>query len=209
MTIDEYRTLESNAFYHELLQASDRFHVKSNPFRQWSRRWEYPWVVERLRSGKILDAGAGFTFFPFYLAERDPAAEIFCVDYEASLALSYAQISAPRVHFRAGSLQALPFEDETFDSLYCISVLEHTGDYDLVAREFHRVLKPGGQALITFDLCLNGMADISPVGAGVCLRGWVDISRANCRLWRLRMTWSAPNGFGFIFLGLCLGRSLG
>ena len=45
---------------------------------------------------------------------------------------------------------ALPFEDETFDLLNCSETLEHLNFNPLpVIKEFHRVLRPGGIALIT------------------------------------------------------------
>jgi len=38
----------------------------------------------------------------------------------------------------------LPFGDGTFDGLFCIDAMEHFPDLDGAAREFRRVLKPGG-----------------------------------------------------------------
>jgi 2-polyprenyl-6-hydroxyphenyl methylase / 3-demethylubiquinone-9 3-methyltransferase len=40
--------------------------------------------------------------------------------------------------------QSLPFEDETFDVVYCCDVLEHITDYPSVVAESARVLKRGG-----------------------------------------------------------------
>jgi len=181
VTLYDYKQLENVDLYKSIERSSERFltaHEKTlksyarswvtDPFHQWSRRWEYPWVASRLpRKGavKILDAGSGLTFFPFYLAEQNPSAEIHCVDSDARLTAGYAAISATRVNFHGASLQRLPFADGFFDALYCISVLEHTGDFEAIAQEFHRVLKPGGTASVTFDICLNGVADISPPSA--------------------------------------------
>ena len=48
-----------------------------DPLYHWSRQWEYPFVYEKIKSLAsknpdlaILDAGSGFTFFPFYLASQ-------------------------------------------------------------------------------------------------------------------------------------------
>ena len=43
----------------------------------------------------------------------------------------------------------LPFDNETFDSLFCSEVLEHIFDPDKILPEINRVLKPGAKALIT------------------------------------------------------------
>lgn len=44
----------------------------------------------------------------------------------------------------------LPFEDSRFDLVTNNQVLEHVEDLDLVLREIHRVLKPGGTVLSLF-----------------------------------------------------------
>ena len=44
---------------------------------------------------------------------------------------------------------ALPFEDNTFDSILCTEVLEHVEQLDDVMIELYRVLKPGGRMIVT------------------------------------------------------------
>lgn len=182
VTIQEFQQLEKLRLYQELEEYSERFlreqagRLKAysqswvrDPFHQWSRRWEYPWVAHQLGDlsggpAKILDAGSGLTFFPFFLVNRNPEWEMHCLDYDPRLVTPFKEINGgPQFH--SGHLQNLPFEDQTFDAVYCISVLEHTGDYQRILNEFRRVLKPGGMALITFDVCLNGVAEISPTEA--------------------------------------------
>ena len=177
VTLYDYKQVENLDLYKALQRFSERFRQSrgwvADPFHQWSRRWEYPWVASRLpRTGpvRILDAGSGLTFFPFYLAEQNVTAEIHCLDSDPKLEVHFATIAAPRVFFKAGQLQKLPFEDASFDAVYCISALEHTGDFETIAREFKRVLKPGGRASLTFDICLNGMADIAPSRAEELVR---------------------------------------
>ena len=43
----------------------------------------------------------------------------------------------------------LPFGDSSFDSCVSTEVLEHVADTDLVLRELHRVLAPGGNLLVS------------------------------------------------------------
>ena len=45
--------------------------------------------------------------------------------------------------------EALPFADETFDVVLCLETLEHVFHPDEVGREVMRVLKPGGECMIT------------------------------------------------------------
>jgi len=59
-----------------------------------------------------------------------------------------------RVEYIRADLTRLPFPDESFDLVSCISVLEHMRPDTRVrgAQEMARVLKPGGQLLLTYDL---------------------------------------------------------
>lgn len=49
----------------------------------------------------------------------------------------------------------LPFDKDTFDSLFCGEVLEHVFNPDDILPELNRVLKPGAKALITVPFSWN------------------------------------------------------
>ena len=51
------------------------------------------------------------------------------------------------VHFAAGDARRLPFRDGSFDSTYCVAVLQHVDDLDGCLCEFVRVTRPGGRIL--------------------------------------------------------------
>jgi ubiquinone/menaquinone biosynthesis C-methylase UbiE len=51
-----------------------------------------------------------------------------------------------------GSLYALPFADDEFDALVCISVLEHLTDLDNALTELARVVRPGGAVVLGFPV---------------------------------------------------------
>ncbi|MDD5194090.1 MAG: class I SAM-dependent methyltransferase [Candidatus Omnitrophica bacterium] len=149
-----------------------RWHWVADPLHQWGRQWEYPFVYSRLedclrnkaeKNATILDAGSGATFFPYYCAGKFPDSSIFCCDYDKTLEKTFARINRTEkstVDFKQADIRHLPFENSYFDVIYCISVLEHTSDYSTVLKEFKRVLKPGGLFVITFDVSLDGFADI-------------------------------------------------
>ncbi|MGB5781438.1 MAG: class I SAM-dependent methyltransferase, partial [Eudoraea sp.] len=148
-----------------------------DPLHQWSRQWEYPFVFQSIqeelqrrvgRSTDILDAGSGATFFPFLLRKEMGAGSVTCCDYDATLEPIFETVNAERstdVAFRQADLRALPFDDASFDIVYCVSVLEHTDQYEVIVREFHRVLRPGGVLIATFDIGLDGVSDIPPQDA--------------------------------------------
>jgi SAM-dependent methyltransferase len=145
-------------------------HWGLDPFKLWSRRWEYPFAASRLiqfaemNPGKplsILDAGSGVTYFPYYVCEQIPQANFVCCDYNSSYApmfddINQARGTQHRVRFMTAALQELPIDEDSLDAICCISVLEHTDNYEQIVDEFVRVLRPGGLLVLTFDLSLDG-----------------------------------------------------
>jgi SAM-dependent methyltransferase len=144
-----------------------------DPFKLWSRRWEYPFAAQRVinyaeRRGtggtgaplKVLDAGSGVTYFPYFICENLPQAGVVCCDYNPSYRQMFDEINAargnPPVAFIDAALQDLPLDEDSLDVICCISVLEHTENYDEILKEFVRVLRPGGLLVLTFDLSLDG-----------------------------------------------------
>ena len=187
----DYRALLRSELFRTMDAFSDRFvsirrgrpvsykyRWGADPLHHWSRQWEYPFVYEKIKhfAGKksplaILDAGSGFTFFPFYLASQFETAKIHCCDNNRILAKSFDQrnrVNRSDVQFSLANLKSLSYESKQFDLIYCISVLEHIDGYDQVVREFHRILKPGGQLVVTFDISLDGARDI-PVAEAITL----------------------------------------
>jgi len=147
----------------------------ADPLHQWSRQWEYPFVFSRISEyGQnvrphselhILDAGSGVTFFPYFLSSRFSNAVVSSCDYDYSLGAAYSRLNGclpSRVQFVPGDLRRLPFQNNVFDIVYCVSVLEHTDAYQTIVSEFRRVLKEGGMLVVTFDISIDGEADIPP-----------------------------------------------
>jgi SAM-dependent methyltransferase len=156
--------------HHDALKGYGK-HWGSDPFRLWSRRWEYPFVAERVldfaqrpenigRELTMLDAGSGVTFFPYYICQKVPSAQFVCVDYDPTYTAMFDAINrsetSARVRFVRASLQKLPLKDGELDAIACISVLEHTDNYEQIIDEFLRVLRPGGLFVLTFDVSLDG-----------------------------------------------------
>lgn len=140
-----------------------------NPLRSWSRQWEYPYVfgqvAEMVRArprARILDAGSGATFMPFHLASRFEGTTISCCDTDSSLEEVFASLNRNMdrdIEFTTADIRALPYDDGSFDLVYCVSVLEHTDGYEDILREFARVSN-GGRVAITFDISLDGTRDM-------------------------------------------------
>lgn len=55
----------------------------------------------------------------------------------------------PEANLVAGNLPPLPYPDQSFDSVISFQVIEHIQDDTYFLKEIHRVLRPGGVALLT------------------------------------------------------------
>jgi ubiquinone/menaquinone biosynthesis C-methylase UbiE len=152
-----------------------------DPFQQWSRQWEYPFVYQEIRSylqrhnrpAAVMDAGSGVTFFPAFLTDNYPEMSVYCCDSDSSYGQVFDRIYGNRsnVQFCSQDLRSLQFPDGQLDIVYCISVLEHTSEYPQILEEFYRILKPGGKLILTFDIALDGSADIPVPEAEALLAG--------------------------------------
>jgi SAM-dependent methyltransferase len=124
---------------------------------------EIPWVVATLSpEGPVLDAGSALNH-PIILERVMPRVDSLTIttftEEETSGELGPSYVTA--------DLRALPFEDESFETIVCVSTLDHVGmdnsDYGsletpsddpdhevaLAVGELHRVLRPDGRLLVT------------------------------------------------------------
>lgn len=96
----------------------------------------------------ILELGCGGGSNLRWLSKRLPAATLTGVDIlgedDASIRLP------PRTQYQVVDLERgeLPFAQEAFDAVLLIHVLEHLRRPLVIAREVHRVLRPGGTAYV-------------------------------------------------------------
>jgi len=177
--VTEYQELEKEVDFRRLLDYSREFREEveardifsrlysikwvTDPFLQWSRRWEYVYVLQRLEECwkhkphalDIADAGSGFTFFPFYLQRQRPDARICCIDADPTAGRAIeeaARVLGNGPSFSLEDLEQLDQASGSLDAIFSVSVIEHTGNPQQVVEEIHRVLKPGGMFVCTFDV---------------------------------------------------------
>ncbi|MBA2735093.1 MAG: class I SAM-dependent methyltransferase [Acidobacteria bacterium] len=59
---------------------------------------------------------------------------------------------ADRTSFRAGNVTHLPYADESLNLIIASEIIEHMPEPEIVVGEIRRVLKPGGQLILTMPL---------------------------------------------------------
>ncbi|MDQ3653510.1 MAG: methyltransferase domain-containing protein [Chloroflexota bacterium] len=99
---------------------------------------------------RLLDCGCGYGFTLRMLAELTEV-ELVGLDGDPD---RVAQTLRDLRRFRnvsavTGDAQNLPFDEATFDHVVCSEVLEHLPDDARAVREMARVLKPGGDLVVT------------------------------------------------------------
>ena len=123
--------------------------VEAHRYREYA-----PWMPEvmefsRHQGAEVLEIGGGLGTDLAQFARH--GARVTDVD------LSSGHLALARENFRLRGLEGqflhrdaerLPFGDDTFDVVYANGVLHHTPDTMAVVRDIHRVLKPGGRAIV-------------------------------------------------------------
>lgn len=94
---------------------------------------------------RVLDVGCGPGALTSELVRRVGAASVSAVDPSASFVEACAA-RHPGVDVRLGGGEQLAFDDASFDRVLAQLVLHFVSDGEQVAREFRRVLVPGGVA---------------------------------------------------------------
>lgn len=145
----------------------------------WSRKWEYPWALvnsdilikdaltgklkknEELRKLRVLDVGCGCAPFLPYLATlgcesygiTPDADAVNTHDGLAGFDPDLGKILKLKMEIKQAGMEDIPYPDNYFDRVYCISVIEHVSDEVMIAgaREMSRVLAYGGLLTITMD----------------------------------------------------------
>jgi ubiquinone/menaquinone biosynthesis C-methylase UbiE len=126
------------------------------------RRKLFARLIDRMGLAKeaaILDVGSGIGanlrllreegFNEFQGLDLNPEAQRYC----SAKGLGHVQL---------GSILDLPFRDNEFDLLIATDVIEHVDNDALALEEAHRVLRPGGRAIITVPafMSLWGLQDV-------------------------------------------------
>lgn len=104
---------------------------------------------ERWSGASVLEAGCGIGTDGVRFAKA--GADYTGFDFSPtalSLARHRFEMEGMDGRFLSGSVTQLPLRDQTFDLVFSHGVIHHVEDTEAAVREFERVLKPGGTALV-------------------------------------------------------------
>jgi ubiquinone/menaquinone biosynthesis C-methylase UbiE len=110
-----------------------------------------PFLLPHLRSGMdVLDAGCGVGSIALDLAPMIAPGRVTGIDPDAgqidAARRSASERGIENAEFQTGSVNELPFAEESFDVVYANAVLIYVRDPIRALAEFRRVLRPDGLA---------------------------------------------------------------
>ncbi len=108
---------------------------------------------ERVNGRDVLDFGCGEGPLSFYLADRTEVKSLIGVDIDPdaiarAIAFLGAQTRQNHISFRLGSVDGIPIDDQSVDTILAFDCMEHVMDPAAIFAEWHRVLRPGGRVLV-------------------------------------------------------------
>ncbi len=118
--------------------------VSDNPIHQ--RLLKAYLVAKPYITGALLELGCGEGRG---VEELAPLATSYTAIDKIKPVVDSLSAKYPEYSFQSGFFPPFPYEDETFDSVVTFQVIEHLKDDHAFIKEIHRVLRPGGVALIT------------------------------------------------------------
>ncbi|MDA1385009.1 MULTISPECIES: class I SAM-dependent methyltransferase [Glycomyces] len=129
----------------------------------------YRQVVSRLEpqaGQRLLELGSGIGVGAALVA-RQFGTSVSGLDRSPAQLARAAEVNAKALKelplsYHEGSVTEIPWDEGTFDGLYSVEMLQHVDDLAAVAREAHRVLKPGGNFAVATFFSPDG-ADTSQV----------------------------------------------
>jgi ubiquinone/menaquinone biosynthesis C-methylase UbiE len=162
------------------------------PFRKEAQE-----IARQLASGSaVLEVAPGPGFLAIELARLGPY-RIVGLDISRSFVRIAAENAAKAgvgVTFREGNASSMPFESDSFDFVYCRAAFKNFSEPVRALAEMHRVLKPGGRAVI-HDL----RRDASPGAIKAAVRemglGWLNSLLTRWILQWLRKRAYSPDDF--------------
>ena len=111
------------------------------------------------RTISVFDAGSGYGQYTYFMANNLSPASILAVDVKEDWIQDcrrfFAKDKYKHVSFAIEDLTKIEHENK-FDLIVCVDVMEHILEDEVVFKNFHRALKPGGYVIINSPSIFGG-----------------------------------------------------
>ena len=123
--------------------------VKNNLIqRYWhGRRFQEVAKLATKVNGRLLDVGCAGGTLTEKVAKRARPERVVGVDISVK-SVAYSLTKRPQFDVTVGDAEELPFQDATFEAIFCSEVMEHLTSPDKMLSEVRRCLTPTGYAVV-------------------------------------------------------------
>jgi len=105
---------------------------------------EYKWILKRMNKGSLcLDVGCGDSLLGYILVSHFPLYLSIDIKIYPIIAIN------PEINFIKADITHAPFKSNLFNTIICISTLEHINNYVTAIYEMSRILKNRGKLHIS------------------------------------------------------------
>jgi 2-polyprenyl-3-methyl-5-hydroxy-6-metoxy-1,4-benzoquinol methylase len=135
--------------------------IDANADTPWHRMIRRHLTSEDLQHRRILEIGCGRGDFSCWLARQtNGSSELIAADFSATAVnkgREFAHSEGLKLQFEVMDIQNIAHRDASFDLVFSCETIEHVPDPARAIRELARVLRPGGNLILTTPNYFNAM----------------------------------------------------
>lgn len=146
---NKFTIKEVEKFWDQIGKDYEKYHEKEDVGKSHFQRFKIGIPYLNLKPGfKILNIWSRTGEAISFLRKREPNLDIYNLEVSSEF-IKVATKNFPNESFKQTDLENLPFQDNFFDAVLSLETLEHTPNPSIFLKELYRVLRPGGQLVMS------------------------------------------------------------